>query len=112
MPWAVHSLITNLEKFNSAVDQAVKEYQDVVRQEAAADWGEVADSIIVEFNKDTMSVNIFSEHPDATFLEYGTPEAPPTPVLRMAAIRAQEKLVPFIKKELSKVGLSKGGSHA
>jgi len=45
-------------------------------------------------------------------LEYGTPELPPAPVIRMASIRAQEKLVPLIKEELSKLGLSRGSGHA
>jgi len=112
MPWAVHSLISKLGEFHNAVDRAVAEYQKEVRQDAAADWGDVANTIIVEFDKEKMVVNIHSPHPDATLLEYGTPELPPAPVIRMASIRAQEKLVPLIKEELYKLGLSRGSGHA
>jgi hypothetical protein len=112
MPWAIHSWITRLEKFNDGIEKAVSKYQEEVRQEAAPNWGEVASTIVVEFDKKTMTVNIYSPHPDATHLEYGTPEVPPAPVIRMAAIRAQEKLIPFIKEEFAKIGLSRGGAHA
>lgn len=105
-PHAVHSLIAKLEKIDSIIDEAVKEYRDLVVENARQMWGDVADSIRVYYDKDTMVVTVYSNSPDAHYLEYGINEIPPSPVLRLATTDAQQKLVPLIKKRLSKIGLS------
>ena len=105
-PHAVNSLIEKLEKIDSIIDEAVKEYRKLIVEEARIQWGDLADTIMVSFNKDTMEVTVYSSATDSHYLEYGTPEITPSPVIRMAAINAQQNLVPLIKKRLSKIGLS------
>ena len=104
-PHAVNSLITSLNKVEKAIKAAVRKYQTKVRKEAKDSWGEAASSINVTFDYDTMLVRITSSHPDADRLEHGSDNSPPKPVIRMAAIKAQEQLIPLITAQLVKVGL-------
>ena len=104
-PHAVHNLTSSLNKVEKAIKAAVRKYQTKVRKEAKDSWGEAASSINVTFDYDTMIVHITSSHPDADMLENGSDNSPPKPVIRMAAIRAQEQLIPLITAQLVKVGL-------
>jgi hypothetical protein len=104
-PYAVNTLITSLSKVEKAIKAAVRRYQTKVRKEAKASWGDVAKTINVTFDYDTMVVHITSDHPDAELLENGSEEQPPRPVIRMAAIKAQEELIPLIKQQFTKIGL-------
>ena len=104
-PHAVHNLTSSLSKVEKAIKAAVRKYQTKVRKEAKDSWGEAASSINVTFDYDTMVVHITSSHPDADMLENGSDNSPPKPVIRMAAIRAQEQLIPLITAHLVKVGL-------
>ena len=104
-PHAVHNLTSSLSKVEKAIKAAVRKYQTMVRKEAKDSWGEAASSINVTFDYDTMVVHITSSHPDADMLENGSDNSPPKPVIRMAAIRAQEQLIPLITAHLVKVGL-------
>jgi len=104
-PYAVNNLITSLNKVEKAIKAAVRKYQTKVRKEAKYSWGEAAKTINVTFDYDNMVVHITSNHPDADMLEHGSDEFPPSPVIRMAAIKAQEELIPLIKTQLIKIGL-------
>ena len=104
-PHAVHNLTSSLSKVEKAIKAAVRKYQTKVRKEAKDSWGEAASSINVTFDYDNMVVHITSSHPDADMLENGSDNSPPKPVIRMAAIRAQEQLIPLITAQLVKVGL-------
>lgn len=104
MPHAVNNVIKTLENLEKAIQKSVNKYQKKVRKDAAAQWGDVASTIMVKFNPSTLSIDIYSDHPDANLLENGTPDTPPSPVLRVAAIRAQNDLVPLIKEHFKKMG--------
>lgn len=104
MPHAVNNIINTFENLEKAIQKSVVKYQKKVRKNAAAQWGDVASTIMVEFNPSTMSIEIYSDHPDANLLENGTPDTPPKPVIRVAALRAQDELVPMIKEHFKSMG--------
>lgn len=106
VPHAVNSLVSKLEKIDSVIESAIKEYRHSLVEDARYLWGDVADTIMVSYDKATMEVTIYSNSDDSFLLEYGTPDTPAAPVLRMAAVEAQQKLVPLIKNRLSKLGLT------
>lgn len=106
IPHAMANTMKTLKDVEKAINAAVKKYQTKLRKDAVSSWGaEVAKTIKVTFNYDSMVLTIKSDHPDAELLEAGDSENPPKPVLRSAAVKAQAELVPLIKEQFQKLGI-------
>jgi hypothetical protein len=106
IPHAMANTMKTLKDVEKAINAAVKKYQTKLRKDAVSSWGvEVAKTIKVTFNSDSMVLTINSDHPDAELLEAGDSENPPKPVLRSAAVKAQAELVPLIKEQFQKLGI-------
>lgn len=82
------------------IERVSKEFEEQIRSEARATWGEVANTIQVVYDPNDESIHVFSLHPDANILEYGGPESPPQPVLRRAAYDAQYKFADRVSELL------------
>lgn len=80
-----------VELLTAVMDQILTEYERDVKNHARATWGDLADSISIEFNPSTFEVT-FSAAPEATALEYGDGSQSPTALLRNAAIAASQEL--------------------
>ena len=80
-----------ISMLTSAMDQVLSEFERDVRNKARATWGDLADSISIEFNPSTFEVT-YSASPEAEALEYGSVGQSPTAVLRNAAIAASQEL--------------------
>jgi hypothetical protein len=85
-----------------AVNEALSEYEKTVRDHARSTWGELANSINIEFDPSTFEVT-FSASPEATALEYGDGSRSPTAVLRNAAIEASQQLPSKITAKMAKI---------
>ena len=106
LPHAVANTMKALNDVEKAIKEAVKKYQTKIRKEAVSSWGaEIAKTIKVTFDSNSMTLTIKSDHPDAELLETGDSNMPPKPVLRSAAVKAQAELLPLIKEQFKKLGI-------
>jgi hypothetical protein len=84
-----------------AINEALAEYEKTVRDHARSTWGELANSINIEFDPSTFEVT-FSASPAATSLEYGDESRSPSAVLRNAAVEASQQLPAKIAAKMAK----------
>lgn len=90
LPASVAAFFIVEKNLGAYIRKALIKFQDKVRSEARASWGDAADTIHVLYDDTTEEINIFSTSPRAHVLEYGSDTEPPHPVLRKAAYAAQQ----------------------
>lgn len=102
LPAAVSSLFEIDKRFAQFVEVVSQEFQEAIREQASADWGDAAETIFVAYDSASHLLRVFSTHPDAHILEYGGPDSPPKPVLRSAAYSAQQRFAPRLAEVIEK----------
>lgn len=80
-----------ISMLTQAMDTALSGFEQRVRKEAKAVWGDLADSISIDFNPSTFEVT-YSAPAEAELLEYGSDTESPKAVLRNAAMAASQEL--------------------
>lgn len=91
------------------IQEVAKEFEKEVKEQARSSWGDLADSIRVRVNPQTLTLDfevVGPDAPDAEMLEYGTLQQSPRAVLRNAAVEANQKLPLIIEKRIAEKVLS------
>ena len=83
-----------------AMDEVMADYEKQVRNHARATWGDLADTISIQFDPSSFEVT-FTASAEAEALEYGDGNTAPTAVLRNAAIEASQQLPAKIIAKMS-----------
>lgn len=90
-----------ISMLTQAINETLDEYEKSIRNHARSTWGELANSITVEFDPATFQI-VYSAPAEANALEYGDRSQAPSAVLRNAAIEASQQLPGKIAAKMAK----------